>query len=492
MELPIPVEESVHRVATRSSTSSKVSKVRKPRNRPRRKRGIPESEDSLFDPVSDPESPPIATTEKGVETDRIPTDISAEVQQQLKELGSYPDRSPRKARFDDTPVIIRPDRKPDDYDIIQDIKDQQANVTIGQLLHDNTNYQKLIREEWTKRRKKRHKLPSVAVNFSEAEDYGAPELVVEVEGCIIPKVPVDGGFGVNLMLEDTAFDLGYTSFEETDLVLRMADQSRVVPAGRFSQVPTRIGEVTYLQNFVIIRVNSGRPFSMLLGRPWLYSAKVVVDWGTREFVLGKPPTRIPWEKEKYLGDTSETDGYTSGWSSADESDSVATYLVNQFSEVSETDCGFRNPIQEDKVRDDEFKPGPDSVQEDRSLGEASLPLTIEWIKKQIQEGTLPSGGLDKKSLSFALDPNPPTSEEVELDQIKNVVNPKDYEETEVAEGRSFFLGKNLDKREREGYTVVLKEFSDIFAWTPSDLTGIPSHLEEHRIDLIDGSVPIRQ
>ena len=101
---------------------------------------------------------------------------------------------------------------------------------------------------------------------------------------------------------------------------------------------------------------------------------------------------------------------------------MATYLVNQFFEVSETDCGFRNPIQEDKVRDDEFKPGPGSVQEDRSLGEASLPLTIEWIKKQIREGTLPSGGLDKKSLSFALDPNPPTSEEVELDRIKNQVH----------------------------------------------------------------------
>ena len=33
------------------------------------------------------------------------------------------------------------------------------------------------------------------------------------------------------MLEDTAFDLGYTSFEATDQVLRMADQSRVIPVG---------------------------------------------------------------------------------------------------------------------------------------------------------------------------------------------------------------------------------------------------------------------
>ena len=190
----------------------------------------------------------------------------------------YPDRFPQKVRFDDVPIIIKPERKPDDYDIIQDIKDQEANVTIGQLLHDNTNYQKRIREEWTKRRKKRHKLPSVAVNYSKIEDYRAPELVVEVEGCIIPRVSVDGGSGVNLMLEDTAFDLVYTSFEETNQVLQMADQSRVIPVGRLSQVPRRIGEITYLLNFVIIRVNSGRPFPMLLGRPWLYSAKVVVDW----------------------------------------------------------------------------------------------------------------------------------------------------------------------------------------------------------------------
>ena len=56
----------------------------------------------------------------------------------------------------------------------------------------------------------------MAVNFSQVEDYGALELIVEIDGCSVPKVPVDGGSGVNLMLEDIAFDLGYTSFEATD------------------------------------------------------------------------------------------------------------------------------------------------------------------------------------------------------------------------------------------------------------------------------------
>ena len=171
---------------------------------------------------------------------------------------------------------------------------------------------------------------------------------------------------------------------------------------------------------------------------------------------------------------------------------MATYLVNQFAEVSEADCGFWNPILEAGIRDGETRPGLGSVQEERSLGKASLPLTMEWIKQQISEGALPAEGLAGEDLSFSLGPNQSGADEVEPERIKNIVNPKDYEELEVTDGKSFYQGKNLSKREREGYMVVLKEFSDMFAWMPSDLTGIPSKLGEHRINLIDGSVPIRQ
>ena len=71
----------------------------------------------------------------------------------------------------------------------------------------------------------------MVVNFFQVEHYGAPELTIKIDGCSVPKVPLDGGSRVNLMLGDIAFDLGYTSFEATDQVLRMADQSRVIPVG---------------------------------------------------------------------------------------------------------------------------------------------------------------------------------------------------------------------------------------------------------------------
>ena len=395
MELPIRIEESVHRVATRSSTKNRVHERKHQRTKVRtRSSRLDDPSSSSSDPKPEPETvQPRATLEKGVEESRISRDISIEVRDDLEKTNLGVVIEPKKVRFDDIPVIIEPEAKPDDYDIIQDIKDQKANVTIGQLLHDNANYQKLIRKEWTKKRKRRLKLPSVAVNFAEIEDYGAPEIVVEMDGCIIPKVLVDGGSGVNLMLKDTAFDLGYTSFKETNQILQMADQSRVIPVGRLSQVRTRIGEVTYLQNFVIIRVSTGKPFPMLLGRPWLYSAKVLVDWGAKEFIVGKPPLQIPWKAEKYLGETSELNGYTSGWSDPEDSDSVPSYFVMEFSEATEEDFGFSNPIPEEGCQDIE-DPGNEVLRpEERSLGITDVPLTLKWIQGQVAQGSLPAIGL---------------------------------------------------------------------------------------------------
>ena len=49
-------------------------------------------------------------------------------------------------------------------------------------------YQKLIGDEWTKKIRRRFKLPIVAINFAKEEDYGASKVVMEVDGCIIKQV----------------------------------------------------------------------------------------------------------------------------------------------------------------------------------------------------------------------------------------------------------------------------------------------------------------
>lgn len=56
------------------------------------------------------------------------------------------------------------------------------------------------------------------------EDRGLSELDVEIEGCLVKKVFIDSGSGVNFMTEETVYGLGFKEFEFIRKVFRMADQ----------------------------------------------------------------------------------------------------------------------------------------------------------------------------------------------------------------------------------------------------------------------------
>ena len=63
---------------------------------------------------------------------------------------------------------------------------------------------------------------------------------------------------------------------------------------------------------------------------------------------------------------------------------------------------------------------------------------------------------------------------------------------EVEARKTFYLGRMLDEEERSVYSKLLREFADVFAWSPSDLTRIFLNLEEHQIDLINEATPVTQ
>ena len=142
MELPVRVEELVHRVATRSSTKNQSleRKNRRIGHRTRQSK-LEDSNCSSSDPILHLEPVPLkAIVEKRIERDWILEDINMEVRKEVEKAALRLDPPPRKVIFDDVPVIIELEAKLDEYDIIQDIKDQKANITIGQFLHKNANY----------------------------------------------------------------------------------------------------------------------------------------------------------------------------------------------------------------------------------------------------------------------------------------------------------------------------------------------------------------
>ena len=232
------------------------------------------------------------------------------------------------------------------YDIFKDVSETRANVTIGELLKENSFYRKQIRPLVTGRKRK-YKLPSTNVNKIEnpLEDFGPPDIEVQVAGCLIKKVPVDGGSGVNIMIADTARALGFTNFESTPKILRMADQSRVIPLGKLPNVSVIIGDQPFRLDFIVIDPPTPSSYPMLLGRPWLYKARVRTSWGTKTFTFGSPKTTITWETVAHEGETSTTDsGYTSDQSSSTldsrwiETEEQPTDGSNQISDSEALDC----------------------------------------------------------------------------------------------------------------------------------------------------------
>ena len=267
-------------------------------------------------------------------------DVADEVEDHLREI--MKEKPVRKKSVIVANPFLQTAQRNLHYDIMEDIKKRMSEATIGQLLNDNPKYRKVLADSL---KVKRRRLPTTFTDvklIGENEDWGAPEIDVEIEGCLIKRCPVDGGSGVNVMTEQTATDLGYTSFEPTPKILRMANQEEVIPLGKISRVLTRLGELEWALNYVVIKLPIPLVFPILLGRPWLYKAGVLEDWKKKEFRIGT--IRIPWGVSQEES-TATPPKYTfRGQDSTDDTNfSDCWIVVNALKIVIEEDFGFFRP-----------------------------------------------------------------------------------------------------------------------------------------------------
>jgi hypothetical protein len=223
---------------------------------------------------------------------------------------------------------------------------------------------------------------------------------------------VDGGSGVNVMTEQTAIDLGYTSFDFTPKIFKMANQEEVVPLGKISRVLTRLDELEYALNYVVIKLLLPSVFPILLGRPWLYKAGVLEDWKKKEFRIGQ--VQIPWRISQ--GESTATPPeYTSGSENLTDEENLSNYwmVVNALKTVTVEDFGFHS-LENDYVVIEEWhaKNNPDTNPEDaeeakgwvnvtanldnpeqakvkkkndHALGELDVPFSSEWVQEKLKK-----------------------------------------------------------------------------------------------------------
>ncbi|GKA66020.1 hypothetical protein Tco_0765828 [Tanacetum coccineum] len=74
---------------------------------------------------------------------------------------------------------------------------------------------------------------------------------------------------------------------------------------------------------------------------------------------------------------------------------------------------------------------------------------------------------------------------VKEERVKVAINPEHPEQTVM-------IGSNLTEKSKVKICNLLQQSLDIFAWTPADMTGVPRHIAEHRLNVREGCQPIKQ
>ncbi|GKA44974.1 hypothetical protein Tco_0737770 [Tanacetum coccineum] len=111
------------------------------------------------------------------------------------------------------------------------------------------------------------------------------------------------------------------------------------------------------------------------------------------------------------------------------------------------------------------------------------------LKFPVEGGTvtLPSSRVIPMECAMISGPStqPLVTSQVLKEKIKVAIHPE-YPEQTIA------IGYTLIEKGRKELCALLRQNLDVFAWKPTDMTGVSRHIAEHRLNIREGCLPIRQ
>jgi hypothetical protein len=125
---------------------------------------------------------------------------------------------------------------------------------------------------------------------------------VQVGKNFIKDVLLDGGFGVNIIMEKMRVWLGMSKSKPAPYNLHVVYQTIAKPLCLIKDLKILVHGIPYAMTFIVIQnsvLNSN--YSMLLGCPWLRDAKVPHNWGNNIITIQGTNTIISILVTKKLG-----------------------------------------------------------------------------------------------------------------------------------------------------------------------------------------------
>ncbi|KAK8999702.1 hypothetical protein V6N11_065199 [Hibiscus sabdariffa] len=99
------------------------------------------------------------------------------------------------------------------------------------------------------------------------------------------KALCDPGASINLMHKSVFWKLGIGEAKPTTVMLQLADRSYVQPEGKIEYILVRVDKFIFPADFLILDCETDEHAPIILGRPFLATGRVLLDFEIGELVL---------------------------------------------------------------------------------------------------------------------------------------------------------------------------------------------------------------
>ncbi|XP_016167754.1 uncharacterized protein LOC107610172 [Arachis ipaensis] len=171
----------------------------------------------------------------------------------------------------------------------------EINFSLAEALEQIPLYAKFLKELINKKRSWNEKETVILTQECSAViQRGLPPKLKDPESFILSctignrtldKALCDLGASINLMPLSLMKKLAIEEVKPTRMSLQMADKSLKIPNGVMENVLVKIGDFIFLANFIILDMEEEGHSSIILGQPFLATARAIIDVEKREMTL---------------------------------------------------------------------------------------------------------------------------------------------------------------------------------------------------------------
>ncbi|XP_028223523.1 uncharacterized protein LOC114405026 [Glycine soja] len=184
-------------------------------------------------------------------------------------------------------------------------KKLEITMPFGEALQHMPLYAKFLKDMLTRKNKYIHSNNIIVEgNYSSViqqilppkhKDPGSVTIPRSIGEVSIGKTLIDLGANINLMPLSMCWRLGELEIMPTRMTLQLADRSITKPYGVIEDVLVRVKHLIFPADFVVMYIEEDADIPLILGRPFMSTARCVVDMGKKKLEMGFEDQQISFD-----------------------------------------------------------------------------------------------------------------------------------------------------------------------------------------------------